>query len=73
MDNVKYNLTDRQKQIFDYMVLYYKANGVTPTQREVAEELDISQASIAKHLAAIERRGWIKRSNGMKNALVILD
>lgn len=73
MEQIKYNLTERQKEIFDYLVVYQQANGITPTQTEAAEYFGISQANIAKHLAAIERRGWVRRGNGMKNGLVILD
>tara|TARA_S200002703_G_scaffold147254_1_gene142932 strand:+ start:360 stop:578 length:219 start_codon:yes stop_codon:yes gene_type:complete len=69
----KFNLTERQREIFDYMVLHYKASGMTPTQRDTAEHFNVSQATIAKHLAAIEKRGWIQRASGMKNAMSILE
>jgi len=73
MDQVKYNLTERQKELFDYLSVYQKAHGTTPTQVEVAAHFQISQSNVAKHLAAMERRGWAMRRKGMKNALVLLD
>ncbi len=68
----KYNLTEKQKAIFDLIVEMEKINGVTPTQKQLSENFGIAQAKIAKHLAAIERRGWIQRARGLKNGLSIL-
>jgi DNA-binding MarR family transcriptional regulator len=68
----KYNLTEKQMHIFNVMERAYKKTGVVPTQRQLALELGIAQATVAKHLAAIERRGWIRRANGLKNGLTIL-
>lgn len=73
MEQIKYSLTERQKEIYDYLKLYHQANGIPPMQTEAAEHFGISQASVAKHLAALERRGWVIRGRGMKNALVIID
>jgi len=68
----KYNLTEKQKAIFDLIVEMEKMNGVTPTQKQLSENFGIAQATIAKHLAAIERRGWIQRARGLKNGLSVL-
>lgn len=68
----KFNLTEKQKHVFDYIQWHYSENGVMPTQNEMAAQLGLAQATVAKHLAAIERRGWIQRANGYKNGLVIL-
>ena len=68
----KYNLTERQKELFDYVKAYDKATGVMPYQSELATKFEISQATIAKHLMAIERRGWIKRAKGLKGGMTIL-
>lgn len=73
MEQIKYNLTERQKEMFDYLSVYQQAHGTTPTQTEMAAHFNISQSNVAKHLAALERRGWVMRGKGMKNALVLLD
>lgn len=72
MTNQKFNLTERQREIMDYIKEYYAEYGTTPTQGKIAKEFDIAQATIAKHLASIERRGWIQRARGLKNGMTIL-
>jgi len=71
-ERVRFNLTEKQREIFDHMVKIQEQTGVTPTQKELAAEFGIAQATVAKHLAAIERRGWIQRAAGLKNGLTIL-
>jgi DNA-binding MarR family transcriptional regulator len=72
MTNQKFNLTERQREVMDYIEKYYADNGTTPTQGKIAKEFGIAQATIAKHLASIERRGWIQRARGLKNGMTIL-
>ena len=36
MDQVKYNLTERQKELFDYLSVYQKAHGTRRTEVRVA-------------------------------------
>jgi len=67
------NLTARQKEIFDFIEDQFKSNGVMPTHSFIAKHFQISQPSIAKHLMALESRGWIKRSQGRKSGMMILD
>jgi len=71
-ERVKFSLTEKQREIFDHIVAIQSETGVTPTQKELAAKFGIAQATIAKHLAAIERRGWIQRAAGLKNGLTIL-
>jgi len=72
MENNKWNLTERQMEVMEVIQEYYNDHGITPTQSQIAKELGIAQATIAKHLASIERRGWIKRARGLKNGMTIL-
>lgn len=69
----KFNLTQRQKDVFDYLKAHYIATGVVPTHREMADHFKVSSTTIAKHMASLERRGWVKRAQGLRNGLVILD
>lgn len=68
----KFNLTEKQRNVLDFIEWHYAEHGVMPTQNEMAIQLGLAQATVAKHLAAIERRGWIQRANGYKNGLMIL-
>jgi DNA-binding MarR family transcriptional regulator len=71
-ERAKFNLTGKQREIYDAIVAAQEETGVTPTQKELAAKFGIAQATVAKHLAAIERRGWIQRAAGLKNGLTIL-
>ena len=68
----KIGLTEKQLEIFDFIRAYYQTSGVYPTHREMSDHFGKSRSAIAKHLAALERRGWINRSRGMKAGLTIL-
>ena len=68
----KIGLTEKQLAIFDFIKAHQVTTGVTPTQTEMAQHFETAQSNIAKHLAAIERRGWIVRPRGLKNGITIL-
>jgi repressor LexA len=69
----KFNLTEKQKQVFDYIKKHFDEAGTMPMHKDIAAKFDVSMPTIAKHLMAIERRGWIKRAKGLKNGMTILD
>lgn len=55
-------LTDRQKEIYDYLNEFVEKTGYSPTISEIQGKFSLSsKASVAKHLAALEKRGAIRR------------
>ena len=55
-------LTDRQQQIYDYLVEYVADRGYPPTVREIGERVGLaSPSTVHAHLATLEREGFIKR------------
>jgi DNA-binding MarR family transcriptional regulator len=70
--NQRFNLTERQRSIMDYIVQINQETGTTPTQRQISQEFKIAQATVAKHLASMERRGWVQRARGFKNGMTIV-
>jgi repressor LexA len=55
-------LTDRQQQIWDYLVSYVDAHGYPPTVREIGEAVGLaSPSTVHAHLANLERAGLLKR------------
>ena len=68
----KIGLTEKQLEVFDYIRAYHKTSGVYPTHKDMSDHFGTSRSNIAKHLAALERRGWINRSRGTKAGLTIL-
>lgn len=66
------NLTDRQKEIYQFLVEYFREQGYPPTIREIGFRFGIrSTKGVVDHLTALERKGFIKRAVGKSRALVL--
>lgn len=53
-------LTDRQRQIYDYLVECLQGGELTPSLREIGEHFEIASTNgVARHLEALKRKGWI--------------
>ncbi|MDX6693051.1 MAG: repressor LexA [Blastocatellia bacterium] len=54
--------TQRQKEILDYISRFIERHGYEPSYAQIARHFGVSsKATIAKHIAALERRGLISR------------
>src|SRR5437870_4728519 len=54
--------TQRQKEILDYIISYSSKRGYEPSYAQIARQFGVkSRATIAKHIAALERRGLLER------------
>lgn len=52
--------TERQKEVFDYLVNFLERRGYIPTYTQIAKHLGVkSRATVAKHIKALERLGLI--------------
>ena len=55
-------LTQRQKQVLQFITSFTGDNGYPPSQREIAGHLNVSGTlPVMKHLSALERKGYIRR------------
>lgn len=60
----KNELAPRQRQVLEFITSFTDSNGYPPSQREIAGHLNVSGTlPVMKHLAALERKGYIKRDN----------
>ena len=67
-------LYKRQKQILDYISQYIQLNGSSPTLQEIADAMELSSlATVHEHLQALERKGVIKRYEGVVRGIEIMD
>ena len=67
-------LTDKQKKILSMIASNVKKIGYPPTMQELADELGVkSKNAIFKHLEALEKKGYIKRSAGGARGITIID
>ena len=54
--------TQRQREILDYILRFIERHGYEPSYAQIARHFGISsKATIAKHIAALEKRGLIER------------
>ncbi|GFE62040.1 transcriptional repressor LexA [Geobacter sp. AOG2] len=61
-------LTGRQRQVLDFIVSHIDGTGYPPTQREIARHLGVSGTlPVAKHLAALEKKGCLRRDEGSRS------
>lgn len=66
-------LTDRQRQIWDYLVDYVGRHGYPPTVREIGAEVGLaSPSTVHAHLANLERAGLLRRDPTKPRALELL-
>ena len=63
-------LTDRQQEIYDFVVEYVEHRGYPPTVREIGERVGLaSPSTVHAHLATLEREGLIRRDPTKPRAL----
>lgn len=61
---MKSSLTERQRKILQFLKRYVSRRGYPPTLREIAQNFRIKWTQgIEKHLRALEKKGYIKRSS----------
>src|SRR5215468_2528707 len=66
-------LTERQQQIWNYLVEYVDRHGYPPTVREIGEEVGLaSPSTVHAHLANLERAGLLRRDPTKPRALELL-
>ncbi len=63
-------LTRRQKEVLDFIVDFVDRNGYSPSYEEMAHGLDLaSVATVHKHIEALEKRAYLKRSFNQSRSL----
>jgi repressor LexA len=66
-------LTDRQTEIWQFLVEYVDAHGYPPTVREIGEHVGLaSPSTVHAHLATLERVGLIKRDPTKPRAVELI-
>jgi repressor LexA len=66
-------LTERQQQIWNYLVEYVDQHGYPPTVREIGEAVGLaSPSTVHAHLANLERAGLLRRDPTKPRALELI-
>ncbi len=67
-------LTRRQREVFEFVVDSIKRKGIVPSVREIGAALGAhSPSTVHHHLAALERKGYLRRGSDRMRVLEITD
>lgn len=67
---MKEELTDRQREVYDFLLSFWRTKGYPPSIREVAGHFGFkSTRAVVDHLGALERKGWIIRTRERSRAI----
>ena len=64
-------LTARQKEIYGFIVTQIEKSGIPPTVREIAKRFDVFPKAIQDHIAALERKGVLRRAKDTARGLLL--
>lgn len=74
MAKVKAELSNRQSQIFHYIVKFIDEHSYSPSVRDIQEALGVSSTSVVDYnLKALEERGVIRRGKGISRAIELVN
>ena len=65
------SLTDRQREIFNWIKAFIRKHSMPPTVREIGEAFDIKSSSVFQHLKALEKKGHLRRGELGARSLII--
>ena len=66
-------LTKRQKEVLDHLVSFMNKHGYSPSFEEIAKALKLtSLATVHKHIATLERKGFIRRGYNQSRSIEVL-
>lgn len=66
-------LTERQKEILEFIQDYRKERGIAPTHREICEKFGFSSYGTAyKHLKLLQEKGFLRRDWNQKRGIELL-
>lgn len=61
-------LTDRQREVLDFIKRYIESNSYAPAVRDIAKQFGITVKAAHDHLKALERKGVIHSSEGISRS-----
>ncbi len=73
MGYYRYDLTERQSMIYDFLCDYLNKKGYPPTVREVGANVGLSSpSSVLSQFQKLEEKGYIRRAPGCPRAIEIM-
>lgn len=65
-------ITDRQREVFDYISDFTQENDFPPTVREISEHFNISLRAVQDHITALQKKGFISQSQKRARSIRVL-
>ncbi len=66
-------LTERQREILDFIAEFQEARGISPTHREIRERFGYSSyGTVHKHLKLLEEKGYLRRNWNQKRGVELI-
>lgn len=65
-------ITERQKQVLNFISDYQRANSYPPTVREIGENFDISIRAVQDHITALQKKGYITQTQKKSRSIKVL-
>ena len=65
-------ITQRQKEVLDYISEFIKSNGFPPTVREIGENFGISLRAVQDHIAALQKTAYLSQSHTRARSISVL-
>ncbi|HRQ87823.1 MAG TPA: MarR family transcriptional regulator [Bacteroidia bacterium] len=63
-------LSQRQREVRDFLVVFLIENHRQPTTREIADSFGFNQTAAQFHLRSLEKKGWITIDDHGRRRLV---
>ncbi|MCQ2589713.1 MAG: transcriptional repressor LexA [Treponema sp.] len=65
-------ITDRQKEVLNFISTFTEENSFPPTVREISTHFGISLRAIQDHLTALQKKGYLSESNKRSRSIKVL-
>lgn len=70
---MKETYTPRQLEILRFIVDFRQKRDVSPTLEEIGNALGIHRVTVHQHIAVLEQRGAVKRTNSYRRNIIVTD
>jgi repressor LexA len=67
------SLTPKQLRVLTYIRDFSHAKGYSPTMQELADEFGVSKVTVFEHIAALQKKGYLRRSRHKARSLQLSD
>ena len=64
-------LTEKQKQVLEFIECFEEANGMAPTVYEIAEHFSVKTSTIFSHLRALQKKKYLSRTSKARSIVLV--